>query len=120
MKTTKLKYFIINTIISIILPISLSIIIIYLYLDSNYNEIGLIIELIPWIFFNILINNINLIFKNPIFFFILPYILYYWIFIFIHHFIYKYNKEVLWYIFTIIISLINVYYWFKVYILMTS
>lgn len=120
MNKKTLKYYIINIIISIILPIILSMVIIYLYLDNNYSEIGLIIELIPWIFFNILINNINLIFTNPILFFILPYIFYYSIFIFIHYFIYKFKKEKLWYIFTIIISFINIYYWFKVYILMTS
>lgn len=114
-----IKYLIINVLITILLPIIASIIILYLYFDLNFNDISIIIELIPWIFYKLMLD-FDFIFKNPIIFFVLPYIIYYTLFIFLHYFLYKYYKKCIWYIFTFIISILNIYFWFQVYILMTS
>lgn len=111
-------YFFKNIIITIIVPILIFIILILLN-KISINDILIIISFIPWIFFNLFIN-LELLFKKPILFFTIPYVVYYIILIFTLYLFQKYKREKLWYIFTFIVSLLNIFYWFKVYILMTS
>lgn len=117
MRTKESLYLLKNFLISILIPFLITSFYILnwkLYL----RDFDFIIALISGLFFRIMIDLP--IYIGNIGFYLFPLILNYIIFIFIHTIFYKRREILYWYIFTILFSLINAYFWFQIYISMTN
>jgi len=104
------KYFLINISITLLVPIIISII--FWFFDNVFSIFSYCIYLLQWIiyfiFFKIELYNSFW----ELMYYILPFIIYYFIFTITHYFIYKYNKIIIWYMFSVLITLLNIFFWF--------
>ena len=117
MKKNFWKYFLVNLLLSIIIPLITGFLLLYIH-ELSFKNILIIVALIPWIIYRIILNFYMLF--NPLAFFVLPYLIYYSLFTFMHIYFFKLNKITIGFTFTFIITIVNIYFWFQTFVLMTG
>jgi len=112
------KYFLLNSCITIITPVIFSATLVVLYSSTEF--LLFFIGLIPWIFFSfIVLSDLYLYISwSELIFYLIPYILYFTLFTFLHFYFYRNSKNNMWYIATIILTFTNIYFGYTTLIMM--